>query len=157
MPVEVGIDDGAFRHETRAVPLVEGQVVPLGADGVAEHGGVPDELAGVGARIRVEQELVRIEAMSGLGLERPVSAEPVKRAGSDVGDVAVEDLVGVLGQLETVDLASVGRVEDADVDPRRMGGKDREIGALGVGGGAERIGLAFADAHERSCRPPPFR
>ena len=28
---------------------------------------------------------------------------PLKRAGSDVGDVAVEDLVGVLGQLETVD------------------------------------------------------
>ncbi len=99
-PVEVGIHDCAFGHEGRAVPLVEGQVVPLGADRVAEHGGVPDELAGVGARVRVEQELVRIEAMSGLGLERPVGAEPVERAGPDAGDMAVEDFVGILGQLE---------------------------------------------------------
>ena len=84
------------------------------------------------------------------GLERPVGAEPVERAGADAGDVTVKNFVGVLGELEPVDLASVGRIEDADVDARRMSGEDREIGAVGVGRGAERIGLAFADAHERS-------
>ncbi len=149
-PVEIGIDDGALRHERRAVALVEGQVVSLRADRVAEHGRIPDELAGVSAGVRVEQEFVRIEAMSGFGLERPVGAEPVERAGSDPCDVAVKDFVGVLGELEPFDLAPVRRVEDANVDPRRVGGEDREVGAVGVRRRAKRIGLAFADAHESS-------
>ncbi len=156
VPVEVGIDDGAFRHEGRAVALVEGQVVSFGADRVAEDGRVPGELAGVSAGVGVEQKLVRIEAMARLGLEWPVDAEAVKRAGPDAGDVAVKDFVGVFGQLEPVDLASVRRVEDADVDPRRMRGEDREIGAVGVGRRAERIGLAFADSHVRSRPAPAF-
>ncbi len=107
VPVEVGIDDRALRHERRAVALVEGQVVSFRADRIAEHGRVPDELAGVSARVRVEQELVRIEAVSGLGLERPVGAKPVEGAGADAGDVAVKDFVGVFRQLEPVDLAPV--------------------------------------------------
>ena len=125
VPVEVGIDDGALRHEWRAVAVVESQVVSFRADRVAEHGRVPDELAGVSARVGVEQELVRIEAMSGLGLERPVGAEPVERAGADAGDVTVKNFVGVLGELEPVDLASVGRIEDADVDARSTGSSSR--------------------------------
>jgi hypothetical protein len=153
-PVEVGIDDGAFRHERRAVALVERQVVSFGADRVAEHRRVPHELAGVGARVRIEQKLVRIETVAGRGLEGPAGAKPVERAGPHARDVAVKDLVGVLGQLESVDLPAVGPVEDADVDPGRVGGEDREIGALRVGGGAERIGLAFADGHESSRRAP---
>ncbi len=151
-PVEIGIDDGAFRHEGRAVALVESEVISIGADGVAEHRGIPCEFAGVCARVGVEQELVRIEAMSGLGLERPVHAKAVERAGPDAGNMAVENLVGIFGQFQPLDFASVRCVKDADLDPCRMRGEDREISAVGVGCGAERIGLAFADSHGRSRR-----
>ncbi len=69
----------------------------------------------------------------------------------------MEDFVGVFGEFETVDLSTIGRIENADVDPGRMRGEKREIGAVGVGGGAEWIGLAFADAHESPLVPLPVR
>ena len=59
VPVEIRIDDHALRHERRAVALVEGQVVAVGADGVAEAGRIPRQLADVRARVRIEQQLVR--------------------------------------------------------------------------------------------------
>ena len=52
-PLEIGIDHDRLRHEGRAVAFVEGEVVALGADRVAEHRGIPGQLTGVGARIRV--------------------------------------------------------------------------------------------------------
>ena len=155
-PVEVGIDDCAFRHKGRAVALVERQVVPLGADSVAEHGWIPGQLAGVGACVRIEKKLVRIEAVARLGLEGPVDPEAVERAGPDARDVAVKDFVGVFRQFEPVDFASVRSIEDADIDTRRMGGEDRKIGSIGVGRRAERIGLAFADPHGRLLSRRPF-
>jgi len=45
-----------------------------------------------------------IEAVAGIGLVRTVHAVAVYRAGPGVGQVAVPDLVGVLGHLEAVDL-----------------------------------------------------
>ena len=71
-PVEARIDDRAFRHERRAVPLVERQIVPR-FHLIAEERGIPGKLADMRARIRIEQQLVRIEAMSRLRLVRAVT------------------------------------------------------------------------------------
>ena len=74
---------------------------------VAEQRGSHCELADVAAlRIGVEQQLVRIEAMALLRLVRPVHAVAVDRAGPRVRQIAVPDLVGVLGQLDAFELAS---------------------------------------------------
>ena len=54
MPIEVGIDHHALGHERRAVPLVEGSVVPR-LHLVAEYRRVPFELADVSHRIGIEQ------------------------------------------------------------------------------------------------------
>ena len=77
----------------------------FGADRVAEDGRVPVELADMGARVGVEQQLVRIEAMAGLRLVGPVDAKAVEGARADVGDVAVKNLVGELRQFEALDFA----------------------------------------------------
>src|SRR5208337_643755 len=121
MPIEVRVDDDRLRHVGRAVALVEGEVVPVRADRIAEDGGVPGELAGVGARVGVEEELVRVEAAPDLRLVGPVDAEAVEGSGPDAVDMTVEHLVRVLGKLEAVDLPPVRLIEDADVDARRLG------------------------------------
>ena len=151
-PLEVGIDDDGFRHEGRAVALVEGEVVALGADRVAEHGGIPGQQAGMGARIRVEQQLVWIEAMTLLGRVRPVGAKPIASRRSDPLDMAVKDLVGVFGQLEAFDLLLAIVIENTDVHAGRVGGENGEIRPSFVRCRAERVRLAFADPHLRSKR-----
>ena len=77
----------------------------------------------------------------------------VDRAGPRIGQVAVPDLVGVFGQLDALDLALACGVEQADLDFGGVGREQREIDALAVPGGAERIGQTFKEsrAAERRC------
>ena len=145
MPVEVRIDDDRLRHERGAVALVERQIVALGADRVPEARRVPLELADVRARVRIEQQLVRVEPVAGVGRVRPVDAVSVDGARPDVGDVAVPDLVGEFGQLDSRRLAIALPVEEAHFHFRRVRGEQREVDALAVPAGAARVRLAFAD------------
>src|SRR5690349_5397421 len=79
-PREGGVDDAGFRDEGCTVTFVKGQVFIGMADGVAKHGVVPlqgaDELPGV----RVEQELVWVEAVARLRLVGPMNAKAVHGA-----------------------------------------------------------------------------
>ena len=143
-PVEIGIDHHAFGHEGRAVPLVEGEVVHR-LHLIAEDRGIPLELAGMGAGIGVEHQLVRIEAVPRVRLVGPVDAVAIEGAGPDLGQVPVEDLVGVFGQLDPRDLLVAGAVEEADLDFGGVGGEEREIGALAVPARPAREGRAFPD------------
>ena len=120
-PIEIGIDDDGLGHEGRAVALVEGQVVALGSDRVAENRGVPCQLSRMGSRVRVEQQLVGIKAVAGLGLIRAVHTKAIKRRRADLGHMTVEDFVGVLRELEPVDLSGAVAVEEANLDPGRVG------------------------------------
>ena len=60
-------DDHAFRHEARAVGLALDEVGAFGADLIAEQAVVPDELPGIRLRVRVEQQLVAVEAVAPFG------------------------------------------------------------------------------------------
>jgi hypothetical protein len=53
-PVEIGVNNDAFWHEGRAIPLIECSVVAC-LHLVAEHGRVPLQAARMRARIRVKQ------------------------------------------------------------------------------------------------------
>jgi hypothetical protein len=53
------------------------------------------------AGIRIEQQLVGIEAVSGARLVGAMDANAVDRAGVHVRQIAVPDLVGAFGQLDT--------------------------------------------------------
>ena len=72
--------------------------VVAGFHRVAEDRGVPVEVAEMAAGIGIEQQLVRIEAVAGIGLVRPMHAVAIDRAGMNVGQIAMPDLVGVFRQ-----------------------------------------------------------
>ena len=55
LPVEAGIDDDAFGHEFRAVALIEAQILIGMTDCIAVTGRIPFQLAGMAARIGVQQ------------------------------------------------------------------------------------------------------
>ena len=142
-PVEVRVDHDALRHEGRAVALVEGRV--LLAHLVAEDRRVPLQLADVRARVRVEQQLVRVETMPLVGVIGPVRAIAVDRPRPEVGHVAVPDLVPVLGQLDARRLRLARRIEQAQLDLGGVRGEQREIDPFTVPEGPLRVREAFLD------------
>ena len=82
---------------------------------VAENRGVPFQLAHVGACVRVEDQLVGVEAVPFLRRVRAMYAKPIRGAGADVGHVAVPDLVPELGQLDPLRVLSLG-IKEANLD-----------------------------------------
>src|SRR5690349_3218293 len=80
LPVEIGVDDDAFRHERRAVALVESRVVAR-FQLISENCRVPLQIAEMSAGIRVEHQLVGIEAVPGTSLVGAVHAIAVNRSG----------------------------------------------------------------------------
>src|ERR1700732_136576 len=142
LPVEIWVDDDAFRHERRAVALVESRVVAR-FDLISENCGVPFQIAKMPTGIRVEHQLVGIEAVPGTRLVGAVHAVAVNRSGMHIRHIAVPDLVGEFGQLDSLALA--GLVEEAELDPRRIGREQREIDPLAVPGGPKWMRQAFPD------------
>ncbi len=79
-----------------------------------------------------------------------MDAIAIESARSDIGKVAVEDLVGVFRQLDPRDLLVAGAVEKADLDLGGVGGEEREIGALAVPARPAREGRALPDLETAS-------
>ena len=146
-PGEGRVDHHALEHEGRAVALVEGEVLVRVADAVAVERVVPAQLAGELLRIGVQQQLVGIEAMAGVGLVGAVHAVAVALARPRVGQVAVPDLVRHLRKLDALGLLVVV-VEQAKLDLGGVGREDRKVGAPAVPGGTQGIGPARPDASE---------
>ena len=142
-PGEGGVDDLGLGHVGRAVALVEGQVAVLVADGVAEQRLGPAQPAHQLAGIGVDQQLVGVEAVAGVGLVGAVHAVAVDLPGVGVGQVAVPDLVGVFGQFDTLQFTLALGVEQAELHLGGMGGKQREVDPQAVPGGAQGKGVAF--------------
>ena len=140
-----GVDDPAFRHRPGAVAAVEGQVLVAVADAVAVERVVPAELACECAGVGVEEKLVRVEAVAGRGLVGPMGAQAVELPGAEVGEVAVPDLVGELGQRDALGLALAVGVEEAELDLGRVGREDRDVDAGPVPRRSEREGEAGGD------------
>ena len=85
---------------------------------VAEQGGVPLQLPDDLLGIRVEQELVGIEAMAGRWLVGSVDAEPIDRARPGVRQIAVPDFISIFRQRDPFSLAFARGVEQAELDLR---------------------------------------
>ena len=143
-PGERRIDDHAFRHVGRAVPFVERQVV-AGLHLVAEHLGAPNQLTNMPFGIRVEQQLVSVEAVPGLGIPCTVHAVAVNGARPGIGQIAVPDLVGIFRQLDPLQLGTAFLVEQAQLHPGGIGGEQRKVDADTVPCGAKWVRQAFGD------------
>src|SRR5512140_2592782 len=96
---------------------------------VAEHRVAPLELSGQAARVRIDHQLVRIEAMAFVRRVGAMDAIAVQQARSRFRQVAVPDLVGALAQRDALQLASSGGIEDAELHPLRELREQREIDA----------------------------
>src|SRR5215475_9297161 len=107
---------------------------------------MPSDLTQVGAGIRIEQQLVGIEAVSRRRLIWPVNPEAVRCAGAHTGKVAMPDLIGVFRQRDALQLAVAFRVENADFHLGRIRRKYGEIGSASIPGGTARMRMAFSDA-----------
>ena len=124
-PGEGRVDHRRQRGIRRAVAVVEGQVGLRVAELVAEQLVGPAHVAADRLGVRVEHDLVGIEAVPAGGLVRPVDAVAVELAGQDVGQVGVPDLVGVLLQRDPVRLlcrrraSRTGRARPWSRSPRR--------------------------------------
>ena len=132
-PVEERVHHDAARRDAGAVAVVATVGI---AERVAERRLVPVDVARDRAGVRVEQELVGVAPMAGGRVVRSVDPEAVRRAGVEVGQVAVPHRAGPLGERHAV-LGAVG-VEHAQL--HRLGdvAEDGDVGAHPVEGGAER-------------------
>ena len=86
----------------------------------------------MGARVRIEQQLVGVKAVAGLRFEWAVHTETIERRWANVGEVAVEYFISKLGKLESIDLAPVVGIEQTNVHACGVSRKNREVRAFCV-------------------------
>ena len=79
------------------------------------------------------------------------SVDPVAvdRAGAQVAQVAVPDLVGVLEELDALELPLAPGVEEAELHAGGVRGEEREVDPEPVPGGAQRVREAFGEPGAR--------
>src|SRR4030095_10785352 len=98
-PIKIRIDHHRFRHEASAV-FVIGRTIGI-VEEMGEDRLVPLHLPYDGPRIRIEQELGWITAMSFFRLPWPVDSKAVALAGPEIGQIAMPAKTGYLWQIET--------------------------------------------------------
>ena len=98
VPIEVTFGDDAVRHIWRRVTIIHLRVVFGGVrvEFVREYGGVVLQLTGDCARVRIQQQLVRIPACTVRWIPRTMNPEAVLRADAMVRNESVVDAVGAL-------------------------------------------------------------
>src|SRR5262249_5942520 len=113
-------------------------------------------LAGFG--VGIEQVLVRVEAMAGSGIVRPVHAIAVAQSRAGLRQVAMPHLDVALLELDPHRLPPlVAVVEEAQLDPGGVLREQRKVDAGAVPGGPQWMGGPRPDPHaeaRRTTRPP---
>lgn len=107
-------------------------------------------------RVRIDEQFMRIEAVAFLRIVRPVHTVPIQQSGARFGQIAVPNLVRILGQRDLFEFAPPARVEGAQFDLLGMRREEREVDAASVPCRAERIGAArqnFRAAERFQCAP----
>jgi hypothetical protein len=84
-PIELVVHDDGFGHEGCAVAVVTLEVVTTHRVGKDRR--LPRDIAGDGARVRIDEQLCGIAPVSLRRVPRPVDAEAVPLARPDVGQV----------------------------------------------------------------------
>ena len=134
LPVEAVVDDHRLGDRGRRVLVVALEVGVVAGVGIRDVGqdvaAVPAHLALDRLGVRVDQQLVRVEAVAGARVVRAVDAVAVALAGADAGQVDVPVERGALGELDA--LLGVVVVEQAQLDPLRVLGEQGEVGSVPV-------------------------
>ena len=149
LPVERRIDDHALRDRGGVVLVVGLEVGVVAAGHVRQRRrGLPADRPLDRLRVRVDQELARVEAVPFLGSPPPVDPVGVALSGPDAGQVAVPVEGGALGHRHA--RLVVGVVVEAEVDTPGVLGEQREVRPLAVPDRPERERMTRPDVHARS-------
>ena len=132
----------ALRHEGRAVAMVEGMAA-LGMIGLKpKHRVMPLEAADQLSGIRVEQQLVGIEAMPVIRGIRAVGAKAIDHPGLRFRHESVKDIAGAAWQVKARDFLLAGGIEQTQLDALGVVRPDRDIDAIALDMSAEFFGAA---------------
>ncbi|BCW49297.1 hypothetical protein StoSoilB13_16390 [Arthrobacter sp. StoSoilB13] len=142
VPVEEGVDDHAQHHVRCGVSVIPGVRVP---HVVGEQGRVPIDLTMDGLGVRVQQQLVGVEPLAGVGVVGSVHPIAIFLSGLDLRQVAVPHVAVYLGDIYADFPAVV--VEEAQLHFLGLLAEQREVGAGPVKGGSKRIGRSRPDFH----------
>ena len=135
----------ALRHEGCAVAVIEGMAA-LGMIGlIAEHRVMPPETADQLAGIRVEQQLVRIEAMPVIRRIRAMGPQAIDQTGLRFGKESVKDIAGAAWQVNARDFLLAGGIEQTQLDALGMMRPDCNVDAVALDMGTEFF--RAADVH----------
>ena len=138
-PRERIVDDRRERRVGRAVAIVRRRVVGS-AHPEAEERVVPARRATDDLRVRIHDQLARVEAVAVLRRIGAVDAKAVELTRVDVGKVAVPHHVGMFRQRNGQRFhLRVDRIEQAELDAGCVLGKNREVDADAVPRRTQRI------------------
>ncbi len=151
LPLERLVEDDRLGDRGGIVGRVHEQVVAVlvgeGASAIPLHRPL-DRL-----RVRVDQQLVRVEAVPPLGGPRPVDPVAVALPGADPGEIAVPVVRRVAGEL--VAGLDVRVVEEAQHDTLRVLRREGEVRTAAVPARAERERLSGPGAHRGTLATAP--
>jgi hypothetical protein len=148
LPGEGRIDHETLGHGSRRIAGIEGEVLALVADPVAEELVAPTDRTAHRLGIGVDEQLALVEPVPSGGFVRPVHPIAVQRAGPHIGQVGVPDVVGPLGHGDgRRRLAGGGLVEETELHRGCILGEKGEVDALTVPGRSQRVGTARPDPH----------
>src|ERR1700716_2004625 len=142
-PCEGRINDAAFRHERRAVALVERKIALGRTDGIAKQGIVPLQLSNDLLAIGVEKKLVVVEAVTRRRRIGAVHAVAIDLTRPSVRKIAVPNLVGIFRKFYALDLLLAFEIEKAELHLGGVGREQREIDAKAVPGRSQREGTSL--------------
>ena len=153
LPLEARVDHYALRDRVGVVLVVglEVGVLAAGRDVGQDVAEVEPDRPLDRLRVRVEQQLARVEAMALGRRVRAVDAVSVALARADERQVPMPVERGPLGQLDAL-LGAVG-VEQGQLDAGRILGEEREARAAAVPCCAERERVAGPDLPHRTTAP----
>ena len=146
LPVEGRVDDDRTRDRRRGIGLVDRQVGVLTAtrDVRERVGGPPVDRPIDRLRVRVDQELRRVEAPAGLRIVGAVDAVAVTLAGADPREVAVPVERGALAELDA--FLDAALAEEAQLDALRVLREQGEVRPVAIPLRTEREGLPRPDS-----------
>ena len=148
-PIRPVIDHHRLRHRESRVARIKRQIPPRRADPVAHQGIRPAQPPVIGPRVRVHQQLVRIEPMPVFGRIGAMGAIAVKLPGPHPVDPHMPDVaVAFMKQHPGHFLAAVVR-EQAQFQKMGIGRKHREIDAADIDRRPQRPRLARRRMHPR--------
>src|ERR1700733_8630694 len=142
LPVKVGIHHNTFRNSRRAVPFVNVQIGIVAAEHIRENGLRPIDAARYCLRIRIDQQLRWIEALSFLRLPWSMHAISISLPRLNPWQITMPHKGGDFRQCNFFYLFAV-LVEEAKFNTCSLLRVDGKIYACSVPLGAQRVRLAW--------------